>query len=72
MPSSAPSSSACPADVGPGADHFLQRDDVGIDRANDLGNAGRVGAAIEAPAAVNVVGGDAQPSANGSPSSVRG
>ncbi len=31
MPSSAPISSACPCEVGSGADHLLQGDDVGVD-----------------------------------------
>ena len=42
----------------PGADHFLQRDDVGVDVAQDLDDARRRGAAIHAAAAVNVVGRD--------------
>ena len=33
MPSAAPSSSAWPSPRRPGADHFLQRDDVGVDGA---------------------------------------
>ncbi len=41
-----------------GPDHFLQRDDVGIDAADDLCDAGWIGAAVETPAAVDVVGGD--------------
>ncbi len=43
-----------------GADHFLQRDDVGVDRAQHGGDAFRAGAAVEAAAAMDVVGGDAQ------------
>ena len=43
-----------------GADHLLQRDDVRVDRADDLGDALRIGAAIEAAAAMDVVGGDTQ------------
>ena len=44
--------------AGAGADHLLQRDDVGVDRAQDLDDARRHGAAIHAAAAVDVVGGD--------------
>ena len=43
-----------------GADHFLQRDDVGVDLAQDFGDPLRRGAAIHAAAAVNVVGGDSE------------
>ena len=46
--------------VRAGADHLLQRDDVGVDRPDDSAIAGRTGAAVEAAAAVDVVGGDAQ------------
>ena len=41
-----------------GANHFLQGDDVGVDAADDLGDAGWIGAAVKAAAAVDVVGGD--------------
>ena len=41
------------------ADHFLQRDDVGVDVAQHLDDARRVDAAIHAAAAMDVVGGDA-------------
>ena len=60
MPSAAPISSAWPAPAGPGADHFLQRDDVGVDVAQHLGDARRHRAAIHAAAAVDVVGRDAE------------
>ena len=46
--------------VRPGADHFLQRDDVGVDGAEHGGDALGARAAVEAAAAMNVVGGDAQ------------
>ena len=42
------------------ADHFLQRDDVGVDRAEDGGDPLGAGAAVEAAAAMDVVGRDAQ------------
>ena len=60
MPSSAPSSSACPAKLRAGADDLLQRDDVGLDAADDVGDAVGTGAAVESAAAVDVVGGDPQ------------
>src|SRR5215212_2459664 len=41
-----------------GSDHLLQRNDVGIDRANDLGGSRRIRPAVEAAAAVDVVSGD--------------
>ena len=44
----------------PGADHLLQRDDVGVDAANDVGDARGIGAPVEPAAAVDVVGGDTQ------------
>jgi hypothetical protein len=44
----------------PGPDHLLQRDDVGVDAADDRGDTGWIGTAIEATAAVDVVGGDPQ------------
>ena len=43
-----------------GADHFLQRDDVGVDRAQHRRDAIRARAAVEAAAAMNVVGRDAK------------
>jgi hypothetical protein len=46
--------------VRAGADHFLQRDDIGVDGAEDRGGSFRTGAAVEAAAAMNVVCGDAQ------------
>ena len=46
--------------VRSGADDFLQRDDVGVDRAEDRGDPLRARAAVEAAAAMNVVGRDAQ------------
>ena len=42
------------------ADDFLQRDDVGVDGAKDRGGPLRARAAVEAAAAMNVVGRDAQ------------
>ena len=42
------------------ADDFLQRDDVGVDGAEHRGDPLRAGAAVEAAAAMNVVGRDAQ------------
>ena len=45
---------------GSGANHLLQRDDVGVDSSDDLGDAGRVGAPVEPAAAMNVVGRDSQ------------
>ena len=42
-----------------GADHFLQRDDVGVDGREHAGDAFEARAAVEAAAAMNVVGGDA-------------
>ena len=44
----------------PGADHFLQRDDVGVDGAEHGGDALGTRAPVEAAAAMDVVGGDAQ------------
>jgi hypothetical protein len=46
--------------IGPGADDLLQGDDVRLDAADDVGNAGRIGAPIEPAAAMDVVGGDAE------------
>src|SRR6185436_20003116 len=46
--------------VRPGADHFLQRDDVGVDRFQDGGGAFGAGPSVEAAAAMDVVGRDAQ------------
>ena len=60
MPSAAPSLLGVPAAVRPRADHFLQRDDVGVDGAQHGGDAIGTRAAVEAAAAVDVVGGDAQ------------
>ena len=48
------------AAVRAGADHFLQRDDVGVDRAQHRGDALGPRPAVEAAAAMDVVGGDAQ------------
>src|SRR5256885_9976244 len=48
------------AAVRSGADHFLQRDDVGVDGVEHGGDSIRTGAAVEPTAAMNVVGGDAQ------------
>ena len=48
------------AAVRSGADHLLQRDDVGADVAEHAGDALGFGAAIHAAAAMNVVGDDAQ------------
>ena len=42
-----------------GADHFLERDDVGVDHREHAGDAFEPGAAVEAAGAMNVVGGDA-------------
>jgi hypothetical protein len=42
-----------------GANHFLERDDVGIDHREHAGDALETGAAVETAAAMNVVGGDA-------------
>ena len=44
--------------MGSRADHFLQRDDVGVDRTKNGGNAFRPCASVETAAAMNVVGGD--------------
>ena len=44
----------------PGANDFLQRDDVGLDCADHLRNPRRIGAPVEPAAAMDVVGGDAQ------------
>jgi hypothetical protein len=44
---------------GAGANHLLQRQDVRIEPRENGGNPVRTGAAIEAAAAVNVVGRDA-------------
>ena len=41
-------------------DHFLQRDYVGLDPADDLRDSRRDGATVETATAVNVVRGDAQ------------
>src|SRR5438132_4961093 len=49
-----------PAAVRAGADDFLQRDDVGVDRAQHGGDASGTRAAIEAAAAMDVVGRDAE------------
>jgi len=49
-----------PAAAGPGADHFLQRHDVGADVIDDLRNPVRAGAAVQAAATMDVVGGDAE------------
>jgi hypothetical protein len=40
----------------PGPDHFLKRDDIGIDRAQDGCDTIGTGAAVEAAASMNVVG----------------
>ena len=40
------------------ADDFLQRDHIGVQLADHVGNARRDGAAVHAPASVNVVGRD--------------
>ena len=48
------------AAVRPGADHFLQRDDVGIDRAEHGGDAFGSCSAVEPAAAMDVVRRDAQ------------
>ena len=45
---------------GPRADHLLQGDDIGVNGPDHVGDARRVGAAVEASAPMNVVGGDAQ------------
>ena len=45
---------------GTGADHLLEGDDIGVNGANDVGDARRIRAAVEAPAPMDVVGGDAQ------------
>ena len=45
------------------ADHFLQRDHVGVDVAQHLDDARRLDAAVHAAAAVDVVGGDPDVSA---------
>ena len=42
-----------------GANHFLERDDIGIDRRQHAGDALEPRAAVEAAGAMNVVGGDA-------------
>ena len=39
MPSRAPNSSACPLPLGVGADHFLQGDNIGIDRREHVDDA---------------------------------
>ncbi len=44
--------------VRAGADHFLQRDDVGLDRPDHFRNTRGHRPAVEAAAAVDVVGGD--------------
>ena len=44
----------------PGPDHFLQRDDVRVDRGEHRGDALGAHAPVEAAAAVDVVGRDAQ------------
>ena len=49
-----------PAAVRPRADDFLQRDDVGVDGAQDADDAFGPRAAVETAAAVDVVGGDPQ------------
>ena len=51
----------------PGADHFLQRDDVRLDAADDLRDSLRAGAPVEATAAVYVVGGHPQARGVGAP-----
>ena len=48
------------AAVRPGADHLLQRDDIGVDRADDRSDPIGTGPAVEPAAAMNVVGGDPQ------------
>ena len=48
------------AAVRTGADHFLQRHDVGVERSDHGRGALRPRAAVEAPAAMNVVGRDAE------------
>ena len=60
MPSAAPISSACPAPDGPAPIDFLQRDDVGVDLAQDFGDPHRRRPPIHAAAAVDVVGRDAE------------
>ena len=60
MPSAAPISSMLAAAARPGADHLLQRDDVGVDLAQHRGDAIGPRAAIHAAAAMDVVGDDAQ------------
>jgi hypothetical protein len=44
----------------PGADHLLERHDVGIHRADDVGDPGGARAPVEAAAAMDVVSGDAE------------
>ena len=46
--------------VRPGANHFLQRDDVGIEPRKHLDGALRHGAPVQAAAAMDVVGDDAE------------
>jgi hypothetical protein len=48
------------AAVRPRADHFLECDDVGVDGAEHRGDPIGTSPAVEAAAAMNVVGGDAQ------------
>ena len=60
MPRAAPISSACPEPGRPGADDFLQRDDVGVDVAQHFGDACRRDAAVHTARAMDVVGGDAE------------
>ncbi len=60
MPSAAPISAAWPGLERAGADDFLQRDDVGVDRRQHRGDALGARPAVESPAAVDVVGDDPQ------------
>ena len=46
--------------VRPGANHFLQRDDVGLEAGEHVDGALRHGAPIHAAAAMNVVGDDSE------------
>ena len=48
-----------PLRVRAGADDFLERNHIRVDRPDDFGHAGRIGPPVHAAAAMDVVGGDA-------------
>jgi hypothetical protein len=51
--------------VGPGPDHFLQRHDIGVDRAQDLRDPLGARASVDSAAAMHVVGRNAERRAPG-------